>query len=99
VWTAAQARERRLVDRHGGIVEAIAEAKRRAGLGEDDLVELVLLPRPPRTLLGQLVRLAGGGAEAAEDHPLAPLLRHLPASMVLAPGALQARLPLVWIDE
>jgi protease-4 len=101
VWTAAQARERRLVDRFGGLIDALAEAKKRAGLDEDDPVELVLLPREPTSLLGRLLRLGGadGDAEAESDvHPLAPLLRRLPASLLLEPGAMQARLPMMWLD-
>ena len=40
VWTGAQALERKLVDRLGGFDEALAEAKRRAGLDPDEDVEL-----------------------------------------------------------
>jgi protease-4 len=40
VWTGAQALERKLVDRLGGLEDALAEAKRRAGLSPDDEVEL-----------------------------------------------------------
>jgi len=40
VWTGHQALEHRLVDRLGGLMDALAEAKRRAGLDEDEDVEL-----------------------------------------------------------
>ena len=40
VWTGAQALERKLVDRLGGFEDALAEAKRRAGLDPDEEVEL-----------------------------------------------------------
>ncbi|HZR11585.1 MAG TPA: S49 family peptidase, partial [Myxococcales bacterium] len=40
VWTGAQALERKLVDRLGGFEDALAEAKRRAGLDPDEEVQL-----------------------------------------------------------
>ncbi len=40
IWTGAQALERRLVDRLGGLEDAIASAKRRAGLRLDDNVRI-----------------------------------------------------------
>ena len=40
VWTGAQALERGLVDRIGGLADAIASAKKRAGLSEENRVEL-----------------------------------------------------------
>jgi protease IV len=40
VWTGAQALERKLVDRLGGLEEALAEARRRAGFAADDEVEI-----------------------------------------------------------
>ena len=49
VWTGQQARERGLVDALGGLDTAIAWAKQRAGISEDDAVELVVYP-PRRTL-------------------------------------------------
>jgi len=40
VWTGSQAVERKLVDRLGGLEEALAEAKRRAGFAADEEVEV-----------------------------------------------------------
>jgi protease-4 len=40
VWTGAQALDRKLVDRLGGLDDALAEAKRRIGLDRDAQVEL-----------------------------------------------------------
>jgi protease-4 len=99
VWTGAQAKERRLVDRHGGLLDALAEAKRRAGLDDDQPVELVMLPREPPSFLSQLLRL-GGAEEEGETglEPLEPLVRHIPASLLVDPQAPQARLPLLLID-
>lgn len=49
VWTGQQAQERGLVDMLGGLDTAIAIAKERAGIPEDEDVELVTYPAP-RTL-------------------------------------------------
>jgi protease-4 len=93
VWTGAQAMERKLADRVGGLYDAIREAKARAGMDDDDRVEVVVLPLEPDTIVAKLLKLAG--AEATGD-PLAvfrPLLRALPASLLVQPETPQARLP------
>ena len=46
VWTGAQARERGLVDRLGGLDTAVAIAKERAGIPASETVELVTYPSP-----------------------------------------------------
>lgn len=40
VWTGAQAQERKLVDTLGGILDALEEARSRAGLGTDEAITL-----------------------------------------------------------
>ena len=55
VWTGRQASERGLVDALGGLDTAIAMAKQRAGILEDDDVELVVYP-PSRTLYEALAQ-------------------------------------------
>jgi protease-4 len=45
VWTGAQAKERGLVDRLGGLDEAIAAVKEHADIGAGDAVETVVYPR------------------------------------------------------
>jgi protease-4 len=59
VWTGRQARERGLVDMLGGLDTAVAVAKERAGIPEDEEVELVSYP-PPRTFYEALVEEFGG---------------------------------------
>lgn len=100
VWTGAQAAEHGLVDRMGGIVDAIAEAKARAGLRDDERVQIVSLPAEPTSLLGQVLRLAGGAASVGEGGlglaqlPLVgDVLSLLPGSLLVAPDVPQARLP------
>ncbi|HEY2746424.1 MAG TPA: signal peptide peptidase SppA [Polyangia bacterium] len=99
IWSGDAALKRGLVDEFGGLMDAVAEAKRRVGLGEDDRVTLEAMPDQPG-LLGQLLALLGfGGTEvtAPKDSDilsrlLAPALRGIPGSMLLAPSTPQARL-------
>jgi protease IV len=73
VWTGRQAREHGLVDELGGLDRAIAIAKSRAGIPDDEEVELVAYP-PRRTLFEAVAEQFGsdgaslwarfGGAEA-----------------------------------
>jgi protease-4 len=103
VWTGAQAMRHRLVDRHGGFIDALAEAKQRAGIPVDDPVELVMLPRAPASFVDRLLKLAGAEAEPAasalDTVPWGEVVKKLPASMLLEPAAVQARLPMVLIDD
>lgn len=103
VWTGAQAKEQKLVDRFGGIIDAISLAKQRAGIGEDERAEIILLPLEPRSVVEQLLRLAGGGAAGAPALAGLPaldvILRALPASILVAPSSPQARLPFAVVIE
>ncbi len=56
VWTGRQAKENGLVDELGTLDDAIAAAKKLAGLPADSEPELLLLPKP-RTLLDMLLDL------------------------------------------
>ena len=58
VWTGQQARDRGLVDELGGLDAAVAIAKERAGIPEDEDVELVAYP-PRRTLYEALAQQLG----------------------------------------
>ena len=103
VWTGAQALPLGLVDRMGGIGDALALARERMGLAADARVRLISLPVVRPGLLGLLGSLTGA-CPAAEAGGLADLpavravLAGLPASLLAEPGAVQARLPfeLVW---
>jgi protease-4 len=61
VWTGAQAKERGLVDRLGGLEEALAAVKERVGLRPDEAVETVIFPRP-RTFYEALSDQLGGSS-------------------------------------
>ncbi len=71
VWTGAQALDNGLVDQLGGLVAAIAEAQKLAGLPQDGLEEPVLLP-PVKTLFelltdqGDRSTYVAGAIEVAE---------------------------------
>jgi protease-4 len=107
VYSGVQAKPIDLVDQHGGLADAIAYAKAKVGLGDDDRARLFVLPRVSTGLVGMLLRLigiAGAKADASADTgaaaavlglpPLSELLEALPPSLWVAPpGAAQARLP------
>lgn len=107
VWTGVQAMPIKLIDRFGGIGEAIAYAKQRAGLGEDRRARVIFLPQTQRSLLEQLTGFPGlrSNSEAKVGHQLLGLLPGgkqvidaLPASLLAQPTAVQTRLPfsIVW---
>ncbi len=93
VWTGAQAREVGLVDRIGGVPEAVLAAKEEIGLDADADVLLIQYP-PPKPVAQQLVEaLQGGVSLALPDWPgsfadLATMLRLLPTGtpLLIAPG-------------
>jgi protease IV len=96
VWSGMAAQARGLVDDFGSFADAVMEAKKQAGLDEDDPTEVELLPEEP-SLLGQLASLLGINLSAKENEisivpGLADALSALPASLLLAPSTPQARL-------
>jgi protease-4 len=88
VWTGAQAVERKLVDRLGSFEDALAEAKRRAGLAPDAEVDL----QDEEAVAVELSDFAGASALDAVPLGLAP--RALRALRLLGdPGTMRAALP------
>jgi protease-4 len=93
IWTGALAQGFGLVDRMGGVSEAIDEAARvgRAPLGPDHLPQIEVLPRPAGGLLGLLSGLATEVAgEDAAAPPQQPVLT--PAALATPEGRAAARL-------
>jgi protease-4 len=95
VWTGEQAQERRLVDRIGGLREAVEEARSVAGLPAD--CPVVELPEQPRDLLSLALQLAGLPEASAEATPPLPpdllrLLRQLAPLTLQDAATPQARL-------
>jgi protease IV len=64
VWSGGAARQLGLVDRFGGLDDAVREAARRAGLDPDNVGTTYLERRP-----GFLARLLAGSAEASAGAP------------------------------
>lgn len=101
VWSGAQAKAHGLVDELGGVADAIALAKARAGFGPDERVRVIELPRVAPGLLGVVGRFLGVQAEPPagvwELPAVRAVLDAVPPSVLIAPGA-QARLPydVVW---
>ena len=65
VWMGEDAQRHRLVDQIGGLEEAIAEARRRAGIPEDERIRLAEYRRPRPWLLE---RLAGSAMSTLWAH-------------------------------
>ena len=85
----------------GGVTDAVALAKARAGLDADDRVRIVELPRLSPGLLGLVGRFLGVEAAPSSGIWELPAVRAaldaVPPALLVAPGA-QARLPfdLIW---
>jgi len=88
VWTGYQALEHRLIDRLGGLTDALAEAKRRAGLDPDEEVEL----DDEQSVDVDLTDFAG--ATALDLAPMGMGPRAIRALRLLGePGTLRAAMP------
>lgn len=104
VWTGEQARPIKLVDKFGGLGDALDEARRLIKVSPRTQLQLVELPAPPSSLLGTLGSLIGVRAEADTSFSVTDLpsvraiLRGIPASALISPDGAQARLPydVVW---
>jgi protease IV len=94
VWTGQQARSLGLVDELGGLMDAVAIAKQRAGIAVDEEVELVVYPAP-RSVYEVLAEQFGGpvgrmraeGGAASVVALLGPRERQVLAAL-LAPSRL-----------
>jgi ClpP class serine protease len=87
VWSGVQAMPIQLIDRFGGLGDAIDEAKRRMGLAAADKVQLRELPALPSSLLGAIGTLIGVSGERTlqlSDLPgIKQLLQGVPASVLM----------------
>ncbi len=105
VWSGSMAKDRKLVDRFGGLGDAIDEAKKRMGISTTTRVSLIELPAVPAGLLATLAKLIGvSGADTPASAVDLPVVRHLldgvPGSVIVDPSKPQARLPfdLTWAE-
>jgi len=97
VWTGRQAMGKGLVDRPGGLADAIEDAQRRAGFSPDRPMRLIVLPKVKKGLLGRLLSITRA-SEPRLDLPEAALrvLRALPPVLLRArAGEPLSRLPYV----
>jgi len=98
VWTGAQALEAGLVDRLGGLDDAVDLAKARAGLPAGEEIEVRSLDAPR----GWPASLASGlDAVAGEPGPMAAALGRLPelqAAALLSEMGTVLALPVEWLD-
>lgn len=100
VWTGAQAQSRRLVDKIGGLREALAEARTLGRLPDD--APILSLPDEDDSILGLLMNLAGvsagatpaGLAAAAIPPALMDVARALTPFLIYEPTMPLARLEL-----
>jgi protease-4 len=99
IWTGRQAKEKGLVDELGDLNDAVASAKKAAGVAEEKELELLILPKP-RSILDTL--LDTKSESLAPRMALQSLLREAPE---LAPqlraveGFLRMRGEPVWLME
>lgn len=101
VWTGQQGRQVGLVDELGGLDRAIALAKQRADIEQNDEVELVNYP-PPRGFFEMLSQPLGGVRERLVASLLSPTEQKV-ASVLAAPmqlfrpGEVLALMPYVFV--
>jgi len=88
VWTGAQALERKLVDQHGSIIDAIRLARERSGLPATEEIELAIFTGkddlPGLGALGSVVQAATGMPRTAALERAAVMLFGDPAVATLA---------------
>ena len=87
VWTGKQAVAQGLADATGGLADAVAEARRRAGLAPDRSARLFVLPAVKKTLLSRMMELATSAS--APRLPLPPAVNQ--ALRAVPPVLLRAR--------
>jgi protease-4 len=105
IWTGALAQSVGLVDRLGGLADAIDEAVRMAGIpvGRDKMPEVHVLPRAPLDLVKRLITGGADGTAGAAEKPVLPAqlltpdaraaLRMLAPTLLGGGNGVQARLP------
>jgi protease-4 len=96
VYTGAAAQPIQLVDRFGGLGDAIDEAKKRMGISLDTKVTIYELPKKSSSIFGTLGKLVGVQERQPSllDLPIVKsLVDGLPGSVLVNPQGAQARLP------
>jgi protease-4 len=96
VYTGSMAQPIQLVDKLGGLGDALDDAKKRMGLDASTRVTIYELPKVPSSIFGPLGSLLDAQAQQSSVLDL-PMIRsvvdQLPASVLVSPDGAQARLP------
>jgi protease-4 len=77
VWTGRQAKVNGLVDEVGTVADAVAAARKLAGVGDKEELEILELPHS-RSFLDSLLESRGGGSDDTEARALGRVLRDVP---------------------
>lgn len=98
LWSGHEAQRRGLVDREGGLWDAVQEARRLAGFTLGDGHEVVVLPRPDPGLLARAAKLLLPSTQTSAQPALlkrllAPFGALPPSVWLCAPDTPLARLP------
>ncbi len=97
VWTGAQAHERGLVDRLGGLRAAVEVGRELLGLESGADVELRVFP-PPRSLAEELAELLRGRTSISAALPLPDSLRRLESWLLSLPPRTPLLIPPLLLD-
>jgi protease-4 len=97
IWTGRQAKENGLIDELGDLDDAVAAAKKLAGM-EDKEMELLVLPKP-RSFLDALMESRADSAAPALELRLLREMPELSGKLRGVGGLLQLRGEPVWLME
>jgi len=96
-YTGQMAKPIQLVDKFGGLADALDDAKHRMGLAPSTRVTIYELPKLPSSIFGPLGSLLGVREQTSGSVLDLPFVRAVldgfPASVLISPEAAQARLP------
>ncbi len=95
IWTGRQAKENGLIDELGSIDEAIAAAKKAAGVAEETEMELLPLPKPASFF--ETLMESKGDVHVKVDLPLLRDMPELTGKFQSLGGLLQLRGEPVWV--
>ena len=96
VYSGEQAKPLSLVDRFGGLGDALDEARTRAGIPPGTRLEILEYPKISTSLfgvIGKLLTTSQPELPLSELPVFKALVRAVPPSMLLAPESAQMRLP------
>jgi len=74
VWLGGQALDNGLIDGIGGLLDAIAEAKKRADIDPDTLAQFAIFPRRRKLLSKRALAFPFGGSAYGQLQNIAPIL-------------------------